>query len=413
MNPEDRALLFGFAAALGGGLLIGIERERRKGVGPQRALAGVRTFTLASLGGAMAGLLAAPLVEFAGAALVASLAGIAHFRSRSRDPGVTTELALFVTYLNGLLAVKHPAITAGVAVLIAALLASRRTLHRFSVALLSERELRDALLLATLGLIVLPLLPQAPIVWIEVSPRRILALVITFMGLQAAGHVALRFAGPRLGLSVSGFASGFVSSTGTIAALGTRSRKERGLLGACVSGALFSCVATVILLMIVVAAVYPDGRRSLAPSLGIAAVTALAAACLGLWRSPRSETGGSVPGQPFNLWHAVAFAAGILGITVVMKLASARWGAVGAGAAAAVTGLFDVHASAASTLSLGASGALAPSALLVPILIAFSSNTAAKLVAAFVAGGAAFGLRVATGLVSIAAAAWIPVLWVR
>ena len=48
----DQNLLLGVAAALGGGLLIGIERERRKGFGAQRSLAGVRTFTLAALLGA-------------------------------------------------------------------------------------------------------------------------------------------------------------------------------------------------------------------------------------------------------------------------------------------------------------------------------------------------------------------------
>ena len=45
-------MLLGFAAALGSGLLIGIERERRKGKGPSRALAGVRTFTLITVAGA-------------------------------------------------------------------------------------------------------------------------------------------------------------------------------------------------------------------------------------------------------------------------------------------------------------------------------------------------------------------------
>ncbi|MBL8674306.1 MAG: MgtC/SapB family protein, partial [Rhodospirillales bacterium] len=42
----------GFAVALGVGLLVGVERERRKGVGPDRAVAGVRTFTIAALLGA-------------------------------------------------------------------------------------------------------------------------------------------------------------------------------------------------------------------------------------------------------------------------------------------------------------------------------------------------------------------------
>jgi len=53
MSIGDGTLL-GFATALGCGLLIGIERERRKGSGPARALAGVRTFTLAALTGAVA-----------------------------------------------------------------------------------------------------------------------------------------------------------------------------------------------------------------------------------------------------------------------------------------------------------------------------------------------------------------------
>ncbi|HEY9096852.1 MAG TPA: MgtC/SapB family protein, partial [Hydrogenophaga sp.] len=44
------------AVALGCGLLIGIERERRKGDGPQRAFAGLRTFSLACVLGALAAL---------------------------------------------------------------------------------------------------------------------------------------------------------------------------------------------------------------------------------------------------------------------------------------------------------------------------------------------------------------------
>jgi len=46
-------LILSLAVALGIGLLIGTERERRKGTGPQRSAAGLRTFTLASLIGAV------------------------------------------------------------------------------------------------------------------------------------------------------------------------------------------------------------------------------------------------------------------------------------------------------------------------------------------------------------------------
>ncbi len=409
----DSKVVVGFAAALGSGLLIGIERERRKGFGANRALAGVRTFTLASLTGAAAGFIAAPLLTFTGGVLIAGLGAISHWRSRSKDPGITTEIALFITYLVGLIAIDQPAVAAGSAVVIAALLTARRALHEFSVSLLSEGELRDGLLFAAFALIVTPLLPDTPIQALGAGPRRIFALVVTFMGLQAAGYVALRVAGPRFGLALAGLAAGFVSSTGTIATLGTRARNDRTLLGACVSGALFSCVATVLLLAIVVGTVYPRAFTIVGPSLAMALVAALGAAGLGLWRQHASTGGHPISGRPFNLRTAVGFTAILVGVTAAMGFINARYGSIGRGITAAITGVFDVHASATSTLSLAASGALAPSDVLLPILVAFTTNTGSKLVAAFAMGGRRYGLPVAMGLGVIAIAAWAPVFWVQ
>ena len=44
----------GLLVALGCGLLVGIERERRKGRGPHRGAAGMRSFALVTLAGALA-----------------------------------------------------------------------------------------------------------------------------------------------------------------------------------------------------------------------------------------------------------------------------------------------------------------------------------------------------------------------
>jgi uncharacterized membrane protein (DUF4010 family) len=65
-----------------------------------------------------------------------------------------------------------------------------------------------------------------------------------------------------------------------------------------------------------------------------------------------------------------------------MGIVNTHYGNIGAGIAAAITGVFDVHASAASTLSLALNGRLEPSELLLPVLVAFSTNTVSKLVAA-------------------------------
>ena len=52
---EDKVIIdpviLNLAVALGIGLLIGAERERRKGVGPSRSPAGIRTFAVTSLAG--------------------------------------------------------------------------------------------------------------------------------------------------------------------------------------------------------------------------------------------------------------------------------------------------------------------------------------------------------------------------
>ena len=75
-------------ASLSDGVLdyLAKSRERRKGVGATRALAGIRTFTLASLTGATAGFLQQPLLTFAGALLVLTLAALDFWRRRARTP---------------------------------------------------------------------------------------------------------------------------------------------------------------------------------------------------------------------------------------------------------------------------------------------------------------------------------------
>ncbi len=408
------SILLGFAVALGGGLLIGIERERRKGTGPHRAPAGVRTFTLAALAGAGAQALAQPILIAVGAVLIAALMSIAYWRNRTRDPGVTTELALLVTYLLGVMAMGHPAVTAGGSVVVALLLASRSTLHKFSVDVLTATELRDGLVFAAAALILLPLLPNQPLSWtLGINPRRLWGLVVLFMAMQTAGYVASRAAGPRLGLALSGLATGFVSSTGTIAALGARAREKAALRTPCVAGALLSTVATVVLLGVVVLAVFPPALSTLAPSLLSALAAAAVLAAVLLWRQRGSEPPAPPSGHAFNLVYATGFALILAGVTATVSLVNTKWGAAAAATATALAGAFDVHAAATSTLSRAAAGKLAVEDASLLVLVAFSTNSLMKGIAAFAGGGLAYGTRVVLGIAFTVAAAWLPFLSIR
>src|SRR6185436_338071 len=256
--PDPLSLLPNFVTALGIGLLIGAERERRKGGGPSRAPAGIRTFTAASLAGAISVIVGGAVMLAVSVAGVAVLTAVAYFRSRSDDPGLTTEVALILTALLGGLAMQRPALAAGVGVGLAVLLAARTPLHHFVRTVLTETEVRDALIFAGATLVVLPLLPnQAMGPYGALNPRSIWIVVILVMAISAAGYILVRILGARFGLPIAGLASGFISSTATIGAMGARVRKSPDVISAAVAGATLSTVATIVQLGLVLAATSP------------------------------------------------------------------------------------------------------------------------------------------------------------
>lgn len=215
---DTDALVLRLAVALGAGLLIGLERERRKGTGRSRAAAGVRTFAVTALAGALALEIGGELVLVAAAVFVALLTALAYQRTANADPGLTTEMALLATLLLGALAMREPAVASGAAIVVAILLASRDRLHRFVRGALSDQEVNDALLFAAAALVVLPLTPDRTVgPYGAFNPRTIWRLLVLILGIQGAGHIAVRALGGRRGLPLAGFASGFVSSSATIA----------------------------------------------------------------------------------------------------------------------------------------------------------------------------------------------------
>ncbi|MBS0377136.1 MAG: MgtC/SapB family protein [Proteobacteria bacterium] len=409
MKPTETQLLT-LTVGLGAGLLIGIERERRKGHGAHRKLAGVRTFALSGVAGALCALIPHAWLTPVGGLLILALVAIRYWRDRSHDPGITTSVALFVTFAIGVLAATLPAVAAAIAVMVTALLMSREPLHRFANRLLTASELRDALIFCGAALIVFPLLPNRDLAWLPaVNAQRFLGLVIIFMALQALGYVALRVSRARLGLALSGLASGFISSTATIAALGSRARKAPDQVNACVAGALFSSVATLIFLAIVIATVNPEAFRIVGVSIVCGLAAAGISAAVGFTSAASSQ--GAPKGRPFSLINALIFAALLTTATAGMSYITDRFGNLGLAIGAALTGFVDVHAATTSVLSVAKLQPTSGHEVLIAVLCAFSTNTISKIIAGFSSGGLRYGGFVALGHVAIAMATWAPLLW--
>ena len=406
------ALATGMLAALGGGLLIGLERERHKGRGRTREPAGLRTFTITAIAGALAQGLAEPGLVAVGALAVALLAALAYARGRGADPGLTTEIALLVTYLIGVLCVLSPALGATAAVLLTVLLAARTRLHRFATRILREDELHDGLLLAALALVVLPMVPTEPLPWLAgMKAYALIRLLLLLLAMQALGHIALRMLGPQAGLAVSGLLSGLVSSTATIAAMGSRARAQPRLLRACAAGAVMSTAATWLLACIMLMAIAPQQTLWFMP-VGVGCMALAAGIGAVLARHRQTVAAAPVPEMSPNsraLRLREGFIVALL-LSVVMAAVSAaqqRFGNVGLFTAVALAALADAHAPVASLAALAASQEIGPERLSLGVLLAVGSNSLTRSFTAVLAGGWRFGALVIAALASTLALAGI------
>ncbi|TAJ70392.1 MAG: DUF4010 domain-containing protein [Phenylobacterium sp.] len=406
----DTDLLLKLGVALGVGLLIGAERERRKLAKAGSGAAGIRTFTVASLAGALSTILGGVAMLAVATGVVGALVALGYWRTRGdRDPGLTTEIALVVTTLIGALAVSQPQLAAMVGVGVAILLAGRNRLHHFVSDVLTEEELEAALILGAATLVVLPLLPDRGLGPFEaINPQTVWKLVILVLAIGAAGHVAVRALGARFGLAVAGLASGFVSSTATIGTMGARTKATPAVMSAAVAGAVLSSVATIVQMSLVIGATSLPTLQAMTLPLACAGAAAaaygIAFTVIGFRHTSPEEAD---PGKAVSLVAALTFGAILAAVMLASAALRAWFGEAGSIAAAALAGLADAHAAGISVAAMVASGAMPPEAAVLPILAGLSTNTASKIVFAVTAGGRGFALRVVPGLLLVVAAAWL------
>ena len=398
--------LTGLAVALGIGLLIGIEREQRKGADPAHIVAGVRTFALIALAGAIATLLGTALIAV-GAAFVGLAALASYHRSREVDPGLTTEIAMFIAFLLGVLAMHQRELAGGLGVGVALILALKSRLHAFTREVLTPQELHDGLLLIASALIVLPLLPDRAIdPWHVFNPHKLWRLVVLVMAINALGYVAQRALGTRLGLPLSGFAGGFVSATATIGAMGSRAKLHPEHRPSCVAASTLANVATILQLALVLGALSPELLRTLALPLAASGLTTIVFAAFSgfaAWRDGREET-PALKGRPFQPSHALIFVA-LVGVVLFIAAVLAHWfGNAGALAAAGAAGFADAHAAAASVAQVLNADQIGLDVAAYAVLLGFATNTVSKTLVAFGTGGRSFALHLLPGLVAMLAA---------
>ncbi len=401
---EDLETLRRLGMALAIGLLLGLERGWHERGGPEgRRTAGIRTFALAGLLGGVSGWLAdvaAPILPAAAFLALAALLAVSYVARLRRDDdlGLTTEIALLLTFCLGVAAVRgEMAPAAAVAVVATLLLAMKDRLHGWVFR--TKRIELDALLkLALISVVILPVLPDRGYGPGEaLNPYELWWAVVIVAGLSFFGYVAVRIGGAYLGILLTGLCGGLASSTSTTLALARRVRARPDLAALAAAGVVIAGSVTFLRILMLVAIFRPALLPRLGPPMVAMAAVGLVGALIAHFATAgRREIGGAVEGiaDPLELKAALSFGAVLAIVALGVHHLENALGAVGVYAGAALAGVTDVDALTISVSRL-VERDLSVDSGAVAIFIAASVNTAVKAGIGFVAGSARLGAIVA------------------
>ena len=411
----DPAQLEALAVATAIGLLMGLERERHPA-----SRAGVRTFGLTGLLGALCALLAerlgTPGVLVAGLVLVAVMMIAAYLRRPDpHDPGTTSVIAILVCFALGAMVWLGFGRIAVMAAVGATMLLYFKSELSGVAARLTAQDWRSILQFAVLSLIVLPILPDRGFGPYEaLNPHQIWLMVVLIAGVSLAGYAALRLAGARLGAPLLGLLGGLVSSTATTMVFSRHARENPAMVSTAKLVILLANLVMVVRVGGIALAVAPSVAPRLWPGAGLAL---LAGAAVLAWNWRQLVHQGELPipdtRNPTELRAAMGF-----GLLYALVLLCAAWlsdiaGQGGLYMLALASGLTDVDAITLSMLRLLNTGKLGADPAATDILLAMLANLSFKSGLALSLGGRHLGSGVAAGMAAVGAGLGGGIAWLH
>jgi uncharacterized membrane protein (DUF4010 family) len=363
------------------GALMGLERERK-----EQRLAGLRTFILVTLLGAICGSMALdgfyPWMVPAGLIAITVHSATVQFLRHRGDlsPGLTTSVALLVAYGIGVLLADGRTIPAvAISLATTVILYFKLQMHEFSHRL-QQRDLYAIFQFVLVAFIILPILPNrgyGP--YQALNPYNIWLMVVIISAINLTGYITLKVAAKRWGGPMLGILGGIVSSTATTLSFSRHSRDNPEFSQA--AALVVALASTVVLVRVafLIGMIQPALLTELALPLGAMFIGGLIPAFL-LWRKTPPNGGlATNTKNPVELPQALFF--GLLYATVILGVSAAKdyLGNSGVYMVALVSGLTNVDAITLSNARLVQQGVLGASQAHISILIALVSNLCFKL----------------------------------
>jgi uncharacterized membrane protein (DUF4010 family) len=400
-SPVVRLVL---AAALG--LFLGLEREW------SQKSAGVRTFSLIALMGAVFSLLATEVAFGAtliivGGVLVIAQGVLLAVRGILDEDGsglsLTTSVSMLVAYgVGAMVAVGFVLEGVTVAVISSLLLVLKRELHGFADNL-SRAEVRSATEFAILAFVVYPLLPSGevtfsyPLLGIEsiaIEPQVVWLMVVMVAGIGIVNYAVVLLYGGR-GIAVTGFFGGLASSTAVVGTMLDHVRDEPDATNYAVAAILLANAAMAVRNLLI-AVVFTVNVGLLVDAVLPLLVIVVGSFAVAGWTADWTEHVEMTLDSPFSLRYVLAFGAVFLVVLVVGALAKQQFGAFGFVATAVATGLVSSAGASTSAVLLFRSGTITADTAVLAVLLSTVSSIAVKVVLTWMSPNREFARRVAT-----------------
>jgi uncharacterized membrane protein (DUF4010 family) len=409
---SDQEIFRGLAVALGLGLLVGLQRQWATD-----EIAGIRTFPMITLLGAIAALLSVPMGTWVvaggllGLAAILIMANVARIEQDAPSPGITTEAAALVMYLVGV-AIMVGYVVPGVVVagVVTVLLHWKAELHAV-VRKMGQDEARAVMRLVLIALVVLPVLPNRTFGPLGVlNPFEIWLMVVLIVGISLAAYVAYRVFGGRTGTFMAGVLGGLISSTATAVSLSTATRKDAMRPRPAAVVIMLASTIVFVRVLVEIGIVHPAFLPTAAPPLLLVMTGMLLIAARG-YLAVRNEPLHVNEGHaPSDLKAAVVFGLLYGVILFAVALAKDRLGDQALYAVAGISGLTDMDAITLSVTQLVQDGQLEAAQGWRLILVGGMANLVFKGGAVFLLGNRElrrqivllFGLSIAVGAAVLA-----------
>lgn len=380
---------------------------------------GVRTFPLLALAGALLYLVEPnPALAFVAGLLALALWLYGMLRGNAQPSGegalsLIVPVANLLVFALGPVALSEPPwVAVGSTVAAVLLIGTRERIHSLARIVPQDELLTAGKFLVLVG-IVLPLLPDTPIIAAApVTPYRVWFAVVAISSLSYASYLVERYRPSREGALLPALIGGAYSSTATTVVLAKR-QSEAGAERPAIAAGIVAATAIMYPRLAVVVAVF--NLRVAAALLPAVLGLFAAGAALAWWewrktsREPAVEALSVPVANPLQLTTALVFAALFLGISLLTAWVQSIFGQAGIFSLAGLVGLTDIDPFVLTLAQGGAAGMSVP-AVAAAILVAASANNLAKAGYALGFGGfkptrRAAAMLVLLGCLGFAAAA--------